>query len=508
MELTRVVHGVGVLEVINSLSRNEGKHVRKALVDAGKRYFSALVFFDIINAEKCIDQVEANRLGEAKGISNIHRCGKILMDFILNYLSGQMVAEESVDQQLWHTQSMGSLLWRKGFKEQAIAVLEAGIKGLVLEDHPEQVLTLLTAQERMIRGANFDLREERHSNYRSQRNAALKIIANREAINDLSEEAFQLRKLFYAGTHPDVEKRIQKIIDDPLLQNEMTVLSFTAKIRFHVALGFCYTMLADSTKTLYHHKAVVDTWEARPDQQKLKPRTHQQAILNYLFVCVRYKQHDNIEFWYQKAVAIEIKDKAESAAGFFATSNFWLYYLINNKPMDAGREFLQEMEEGMATHKEHLDDDSIVGLWFNLADLMYLSDQNEQAIRYYKKVANKKSSQRKDLMGVSKMMIMLMKFERNSPTYIDSLNKQARRYFRNNPEVDTLNAMVYVFMGKLLAAPESEEQLVLEIFQQNLNELEKAKGSLSGIEEVRVWILSNLTRKTYGQVWQDKIASS
>ena len=506
--MTDVDPEVGVIELIGSLDKYEAKLAREELFAAGKRYQTALIVFDLVRSVRSRTVSEVKKIAEENGISQFYRTSSSLKEIIENHLQKQLLGVESINSTLWHIQSLASVYWKKGFKEYAIKQIREGIDKLVLEDNPEHVLALLVEEQRMIRSANFDLREARHANYRSERNAALKIIENREAINDLSEEAFQLRRKYHTATHPEVLEKVQRIIDDPLLHNELGALSFGARIRFHAALSFCYSMLQDQKKAIYHHRAVVKAWEKRPDQQVLKPRTYQQAIINYLSECVKYGVPEDVEELYKQAEAIVIKDKAESATGFYYLSSFWLFYVMNNRPTEIGEEFARKVEDGISKHKDYLKESTLMVLRFNLADLMYLTDNLNEAIRLYTEVALKKTSKRKDLIGISKMMVMLLRFDRANSTYIESLNKEARRYFKMNPEVDTLNGLVYEFIGKMLSVVETEEESPIKMLQSRLEAIEKDKGDITGLEEVQVWLKSRLSGKTFGQVWQEQVASS
>lgn len=506
--MTDVVPEVGVVELIGSLDRYEAKLAREELCAAGKRYQAALTIFDLIRSTRNRSVSKVKRLSEQKGINQFYRTSATLKDLIENHLKRQLLTTESIHTAQWHIQSRASVYWKKGFKEYALNQIRKGIDELVLEDNPEHVLGLLVEEQRMIRSASFDQREARHANYRSERNAALKIIENREAINDLSEEAFQLRRKYHNASHPDVLVKVNQIIDDPLLQNELGALSFGARIRFHVALSLCYSMLQDQAKTIHHHKAVVMAWEKRPDQQILRPRTYQQAIINYLSECVKYGVQEDVELLYGKAEAIVIKAKAESATGFYYLSSFWLFYLMNNRPTEFGKEFARKVEEGISKHKDYLNESTLMVLRFNLADLMYLTDNQKEAIRLYTELGQKKTSKRKDLIGISKMMVMLLRFDRANSTYIESLNKEARRYFKMNPEVDTLNGLVYEFIGKMLSVVKSEEGSPIKTLQSRLETLEKEQGDVTGLEEVQVWLKSRLTGKSSGKVWQEQIAKN
>ncbi|MFT5054183.1 MAG: hypothetical protein ACI97X_001207 [Oceanospirillaceae bacterium] len=504
--MTDVVQEVGVNELVRCLDRYEAKTVREELANAGKRFNSTLLLFDLIRSDRSGDVAENKKKAEGQGITQYYRTAARLHTLVEDHLKQVLLNSDSVDAKLWHVQSQVSVYWKKGFKEYALAQVRAGIEKLVLEDHPEHVLALLVEEQRMIRSANFDRREERHANYRSERNAALKIIENREAINDLSEEAYLLRKKYHSATHPEIESKVQKILTDPLLQNEISALSFTARIRWHVALGFCYSMLQNCERTIYHLKSVVQIWQNRPDQQILKPRTYQQAIINYLSECVKYEVDEDIEKYYCEAESIPIKDKTEAAAGFYFLSSFWLFYLMNNRPMDAGKEFAKTVEEGLTRHKGYLSDSALTVIQFNLADLMYLSDNLKESIRLFQVVAHKKTTVRKDLIGTAKMMVMLLEFDRENSVYLESLNKEARRYFKTNPEVDNLNAIVYEFIGKMLSIVKSEEKGVIDMLELRFKELVKDKGEVLGLEEVQIWLEGRRSGKTYGKVWMDKLA--
>lgn len=118
-------------------------------------------------------------------------------------------------------------------------------------------------------------------------------IENKYAMLELRSRLFaRVRGLPQLRTSAETEA-VREIMNDPLLRNVETCLSFDAKLNFHFAHALYYQLDFDLEAAHQHHLEVYRLWKKHPHFKKSRGTDFRNTVNNYLSLCNSVRKFDD-----------------------------------------------------------------------------------------------------------------------------------------------------------------------------------------------------------------------
>ncbi|QQS28757.1 MAG: hypothetical protein IPM47_18230 [Sphingobacteriales bacterium] len=327
-------------------------------------------------------------------------------------------AQNSVDAQLREMMGTIAFLYHKGMFDQALKMVIKAKKLSAEVEKKDITLQIINWEKLLIEADSF--------NNQSDTILAQLQLDSQNLLNQLIEInqywllhahlQYYQTKHGITGNREDLDQ-IARLLNNPLLQDEIQPSSFEAKLLRFKTLANCNFIIRNLPSCYEYSKKLVSLLEERPELLQFEPVTYINAINNLLNTTAALNKQPEREFYLLKLQAMLLDENRQSEASI-QLKLFEAYYYhrmtlyISQGDYYGGLSCINDLEEGLIRFSEQIDGMGVVMLCFYAFHLCFGAEQFERAHSWLQRVLEYQHTNiRKDVVGFAKILTLLTAYE-------------------------------------------------------------------------------------------------
>ncbi len=419
--------------LIKSLSKSEKRQFKLYVGRLGVNEDSKfLTLFNILEKLPTYDEAAILKNGVVKKqqLSNLkaHLYKQILISLRLN------PSHQNLRIQIREQLDFATILYHKGLYKQSLKILDKA-KAVAISNEEKNIAYEIIELEKVIESQYI-------TRSISSRADELTIQAkelNRQNLltSKLSNLSLQLYGLFLKTGYVKNDEeynRVTNYFNDRLPNFEISELGFREKLWLYKSYLWYSFLTQDFLSCYKYSKKWVDLFYEHPDMIKLNPvffLKGNQYLLEALFFI---RHHDKFktaltafenviqEPWFPK------DDNVESLTFLYTyTNKFNLHFMEGT--FHEGLPIVNEVIEGINTHKSRIDEHHIMVFYYKIASLYFGIGENKKCIEFLSKIiSNKSLEMREDLLCFSRILNLVAHYEAGLDYNLDALIKSTYKF--------------------------------------------------------------------------------
>jgi len=319
-------------------------------------------------------------------------------------------------------------------------------------------------------------------------------IENEKQYTALNDKVFIWYKELHHLKTPAIPDELNMIMQDTLLINETTALTFDAKLKYHYIHALYAQLTKDYPAGLLHREAALRVWEAYPHMQEelsVRYREDLSALLSMMHEC---KVKEGFEELMKRIENIKSPCNTEEDGGVLLETYYisQLFLLNNNKWKDA-LELVPKIGYCLEKHEKTIEQSRLFNFWHNNAITCFLCTEYKASLTWVNKLraVNRNNSIRIDLRDFACILEMILHYQSGDYDRVTYLLRNIKDRLKKNYKMYDLEEILLHFMTRLLRH-KADEIKTKETFKHllfKLRELSRQPGkqNLLGLDELIIW---------------------
>lgn len=484
----------------------------KSLTQTEKRYFKVsasthfkgddnkyLLLFDTIDEQEIYDEQKLReKFKGEKFTKQLHVAKNYLYNTILKTLRSYTSEKNKVVELQSLIRNIEILYDKSLFGQCRKLILRA--KEIATDyDRFAELYQIIDLEKSLARSSAYaDVKDEELNDLYQQQKSALEKLSN---INDywrLSTKAFLIKKKFGAPRNETERKFFTKLLDDPLLKNEKFALTYISKSIFHNIRGLYFHTLKDQKNLLKECKSMISLMESNP--LLLKKDNYISALYNLIIVQIDTEYYTEALETINKMRTVESTSDALNSRIFFTSYDTEVNVYLRSGEFKKGIGVIPEIESGLKTFRNKINQEALITLFFNLAYLYFGAGKFDKALEWVNKILNDKDiSLRRDVKGYARILNLLIHLELGNFDLIDSEIKSTKRFLENNDLYTQTETLLLNMLRTYINEEESNRDELLEML---LHKLSKADNKNQGQDyfDFKAWLKGKIYNKPMSEV--------
>ncbi len=421
--------------------------------------------------------------GKSLGFPKSH-----LYDRLLDFLQANQAGANAASRFRMELDKV-ELLAERGLPEQALRIIEKGLRSAEEMEEVMAVLQFLRLKRRLVMRLQLQQLSTAMAEISVQE-------ARWEAMLMMEQLATRLHDELYAASQE--VRRKARAADDPHLQALWRALQ---DLLAQPRLGFHASVAALRAVSHYHHmredfgavhdayQAEIVQWEAQPLQIKHSQLRFVRLIGQWLTSKALLGDYAGLLNEVKRLRSRADLDQRGEAEVFQSTYTLELYYYLNvGRPQEA-LPLLIPIIQGLQRHDPLLPPSAKLGFYYNLALVHWLGGQPSAALKWVRRIQQfEKGAVRTDIRDFAPLLEQVLHYELGHTSLLESWFRAAK-HRRKQATAPTLEGILYELMQKLLG--KGDFASLSQHFQDFTHALdsyaEQPGTSRLGIHELKEW---------------------
>jgi hypothetical protein len=496
--------------LIKSLSQSEKRYfaifASKHVIGEKNNYMK---LFDSIDRQNSYDEdVLKRQFNGEKFIEQLSVTKNYLYNLILkslsSYNSGKNVVS-NINELLEHTE----ILYSKELVSQSKKQLAKAKQIAYRYEKFNHVLEIIHV-EKVIR--NKELHTDTYVNVLDEvLNEESEILAKIKNINEyynLTSKIYILCKVADIRSESELEE-FNKIIQNPLFQDETKALSYRARLLQLDALALYYRAAGDLENVFEMRKKLLTLCEEHGELVEEAPYRDAHAIINYLVSCHMIHKYDdflpNLEKL--KEITEARKTKTQNIPIVISVLTHEIGYYMYTLQFEEGEKIVRKIESELSTIKESDYNILILYLYYNISMFYFSQGKFSQSLNWLNKVLNCKYDNDSDVYYISKIISLLIHFDLENYDLLEYSLISTYRFLYKRKRVYKFEEILLDFVKKTFKVNNKNELIALfKELNEKMLELKKDRFEKRIFEEFDIitWLESKIQNKNYAEVYKEK----
>jgi hypothetical protein len=391
------------------------------------------------------------------------------------------------------------ILFHKGLYHESLKLIN---KAELLADECEnfQLMIDILTWKKKCSGYSLGLKKAAEANL--QIDKYITLLNNLKRTTDLYYESNLLQTENEKYTYADIQKKYAEILNQPELKSEKNVLSFSAKIFYHLIYSNYYVAVEDKRKEYDHLQKLVDVLNASKTYAAENPLDYI-SIYNRLLSIKKFFPSnaffDDIKVLNNFAKEVTIRKEVVLQRVFVHTNTHELeYYLINNR-------FRQALAKTTSIDKEHyklsMDMEPYHMIYFfylQAVTLVYLGQFHKSLKIVNKSLQDFTFDARPQVYLRLELLNVIIHYELKNYTLVKSLAKQVLKKNSVTRIFSTTEENILAVFIKIVSLKHSTQKEELVYWQKLMQTINGSKDKLfiNILNENYVkWVSAKIKRK-------------
>lgn len=401
------------------------------------------------------------------------------------------------------------ILQEKRLYREANRFLKRAAKLAEQHDHFEQLLLIYKDWKRLYAWIlEVDKRARHIERFWEKEQEALDKLRNLRTLEWLSMRVFDLYyRIHYARNDRQI-RQYEELMDHPLLQDEETSLSFSARVIFLNTHGLYEDAVGRKAACLNYRRQLVRLYEEHPERLKEQLQQYLAAFNNYLLVLIHEGQFT------ETSVSLDELEKlpetlsrkmrsAEKVMWFRACYSLRLEVAIRQGNFKAALELLPKVNARFAELDKDLNPAFRFPFHYFFAYTCFALNRYDEALDHLQPLIYQVELQfKQELFRFARLLQLIIHLERGDYEYLSSLIRSTRRFLRRLGGTHPLEEQLLRFLAK---APYVNPR---EAFANFEGELSKAaphafSAHVSHHFDFRAWIGARVKDRPFADIFQE-----
>lgn len=363
------------------------------------------------------------------------------------------------------------LLSGRGFPNQALKVLEKGMKEVVVLDMAASVLQFLRWKRRLV----LRVQEKKYPE-------VVKAISELEKAWEmkwlLEQRAIRLHDILYMAmqesrrqikAHQAPELMILKEEIEEIMQ--AGDLTFETKVALSRARAHLAHLMDDVPAIHDAYQEEVNTWKAYPQQLKNDGMRYIRSYGAWLNSKTLVEDDANLIAEIHQLREQEGMEEREKALIFRITYSLELFYYLNSDQFEAAMGMAPAIEKGLERYVGHLSPGFKLGFFHNMAILFWLGEKPGAALQWVQSTLHFEAGEiRKDIRTFAPFLEKILYLELGYIEHLESWFRSSQYLKRKGSPQARLETMLLDLIRKLI--DETDHSLIVSAYTTFLTELE------------------------------------
>ncbi len=383
----------------------------------------------------------------------------------------------------------------KGLPELAIKLVQKGIKLSQSMEAFAYEAEFLRWKRRLIKSKGGGRSLETLVQIGEQEQMALKAHYYDARLRDILSQLQMLFVVYSNAPSNRPDKAVKRLVNAPELAVPPPPNHFAALKNYYFCKAFAALLLGKYSEAQKAFLSLLKEWDKKREAIRKSPRQYLETVQIYSDISLQLKSLNQIEKWIEKFDQVEVADKAEQAWIFFNNHHLWLRYALATGKFQAALNRSSTLEKGMITYCQHLISSFALTLRYNLGSLHFLAGLETEALRHFNIIRNLPvQHQRGDITDGARLIEILIYINKGE---FDTVEYLARSASRKKKTASGAMFKIVLKLANAIGGIETYRQQV-DLFKKALGEckLVQEKSSLTGLFELKVWLLANIEKQT------------
>jgi hypothetical protein len=333
---------------------------------------------------------------------------------------------------------------------------------------------------------------------------------NREsALFALHYEAFLTWRTKKNQTTGTIQTLVQNIKQQGLPEALPSNAGFWSKIYTEYALISLALLEGRRDAAFTGFGKILAIWDEYDLLKKEYVRQYVIFLSNYLTYCIAGKHFDEYHRCFEVLKNINPSGSDDQAEHFQNRVYIQQLYYVNNGEFEAAVGMVDEIKAGLKKYHFKINKSRELTLRYNILLSYFALEQFEAAHAHAFEIVNMPRSQhRPDIQSVAKIFLLLVQYEKNDHTELDTRLRSVAQNLNYNENLFGFERTVLKYLGKLIRvqmnalsvkqAKEEANPIFLD-FKNELIELQtkSLQQKPFGFEEILLWVRSKLGEGTF-----------
>lgn len=275
---------------------------------------------------------------------------------------------------------------------------------------------------------------------------ALEKLENLVEYNELSAEIFLfIRKEGEAIREEADIRKIETIINHPLMSDEKKALSFDAKVIYYfIKATYCFIIgrLEEALSLAIKECELV---AARPE----KKFSYTAVLSNVCEIALSMKKYDTVNLYMKKLKEVHSNVVSEQGEQFYRYYDMFLRMHVSTGEFSKGIALAPLIENGITRYKKHIHKSRVISFYYHLAYSFFGEGEYKRALQWINKILNDKTDLRGDILGFARILNILIHFELGNHLLLEHLFKSTHRFISTKGKMYQIEIHVLNFLKGL-----------------------------------------------------------
>ncbi len=496
-----------LFELVKSMTSSEKRHFKLANnMQQSSKYmqlFDKLDCMEIYN-----DEVLKNKL-----YGTISKDEKKFIE-LKHYLYAQLLKslhvydeKTSVDYKIKNELKNVRLLFKKALYKQCNETIQKTKLVAQLYDEYNAIIELIK-WEKQIAYATMNVKffEQQFGAIKKEEDNALAHLINLNEYRNLFFQIYTIIRTEAFARSESKRAELEKIVHDDLMDDVNKAISHQSKILFYRIKNLYFYSIKDEANFYDTGKILIEILEDRPFLIKNDPTEYIAVINNFMISCTALKKYQEMYDTLEKLHVIPSNTKDDKIKIHL------LYYLGKFSYITE----LGLFEQGLSLIDDHnkaarLIDEKVfekASFYFNYFNIYFGNAMYDDALEALNNwLQSPKTSERKDIQRISRMLYIMIHFELGNIILLDSLLRSANRYLKQEVMINESERIILGMFGELTIAKNKEETKKIYVaYKTKMNTINKNQNEqiLLRYFDFESWIDSKIHSKSFAYFVQLK----
>jgi len=459
------------------------------LTKSEKRYFKIFASKHIIgeknNYMKLFEQIDKQKVHDEEEIKQIFRkelfikrladVKNYLYNLILKSLEGYH-GSDNIDIELKSHLNQVQILYEKTLYTQCSKVLAKAKKIAYKYEKHLQILEILQWELQI---QKVELNIKKLNKILAEEKKMLLVYKNSSEYNGLNLQIHSLLQREGMARSQDHLKKIEKIIDHPLLSNEAQALSMRAKDYYYNIYGGYFYFKEDAINQYKCEKKHVALIESEPEQIQEYLLKYIAALNNLIIAYIDIKKYDEAGQTIKKLRAIPQTYSVSEGIQlkiFSFSYNLELDLYLKTKHFEKGIALVVEIEKGFKQFSGKIPKSTQIVFYHQIARLYFGVGNYSEALEWLNKLLNDREVDiRPDIHCFARIFNLIIHYELGNDDLVDYRSKSTHYFLDKKQRLYKVETAFLNFFQKTLPKIIGQKELVVGFkdFKKELEEIVK-----------------------------------
>lgn len=348
-----------------------------------------------------------------------------------------------------------------------------------------------------------DMQVEFHDAIAGSRQALQKL-ENLVEYNELSAELFLFIRKEGETIRGEADiRRIETIINHPLMSDEKKALSFDAKVIYYfIKATYCF-IVGRLEEALSLAMKECELVASRPE----KNFSYTAVLSNTCEIALSMKRYDIVNVYMKKLKDVHSNVISEQGEQFYRYYDMLLRMYVSTGEFGKGIALAPLIESGITRYKKYIHKSRVISFYYHLAYSFFGGGEYKRALQWVNKILNDKTDLRGDILGFARILNILIHFELGNYLLLEHLFKSTHRFISTKGKMYQLEIHVLNFLkGLSQGLSENGFRMALVKLKNDLLPLADNPFEKPAFEyfDIISWLESKLESKSFSEIARSK----